>query len=79
MEEVRKDEKDLKKKVGEGNEGETGETVIDTEGNTPEGGSAEPSDTKKESEEPEDGKEGVASIDEKEPIEGNASGESKEA
>ena len=79
MEEVKKDEKDLKKKVGESNEGEVEETVIDTEGNTPEGGSAEPSDTKKESEEPEDGKEGAASIDEKEPIEGNASGESKEA
>lgn len=67
MEEVKKDEKDLKKKVGEGAEGEA---VIDTESTTPDGAGAEPSGTE-ESEKPEEGKDGEA------PTEGKEQEESK--
>lgn len=51
MEEAKKDEKDLKKKV----EDAEGEAVIDTENKTPEGAGTEPSATKGEDEKPEEG------------------------
>ena len=53
MEEVKKDEKDLKKKVEEGTEGEV---VIDTESTTPESAGTEPSGI--EGKEPDESKEG---------------------
>nr|DAJ29621.1 MAG TPA: Major head protein [Caudoviricetes sp.] len=64
MEEVKKDEKDLKKKVEEGAEGEV---VIDTESTTPEGAGTEPSGT--EGKEPDEPKEGEVPTEEKESVE----------
>ena len=77
MEEVNKDEKDLKKKVEEGTEGEV---VIDTESTTTEGAGTEPSGI--EGKEPEEPKEGEVPTEGKEPDEskeGKSNDESKDS
>lgn len=67
MEEVKKDEKDLKKKVEEGTEGEV---AIDTGSTTPEGDGTEPSGIEgKEPDEPKEGKSDDESKDSEPPKE----------
>ena len=75
MEEAKKDEKDLKKKV----EGAEGEAVIDTENKTPEGTGTEPSVTNKEGEKPIEGEVPTEGKEPKEPKESKSDDEPKES